>query len=216
MKNKEHEIDPLSAFKIITEMAVNGNLSRFFGGSSQSQQKSPYENLKNGFELRPIEMKDSEGNSVENRESYSHLFRNGVQIGSKVFRKGGLSNGFRDGYCDLILYTQKEPHTQKRHGFDFGIHVIINESGDIVLSGEGITSYPHHCGGNLGKLKDCYYNLITKEPIIECSSSEHIDGKTHIFVTHKYDWYSKIVKMPLGVYQINKMTCEITKIDEVK
>lgn len=177
---------------------------------------SEFDRLGNGFELRAIKLKDAKGNVVENGGSYSHLYRNGKLVCDKVFRKGGLSNGFRDGYCDLILYTQKEPHTEKKHGFDFGIHVIINESGDIALSGEGISSYPHHCGGNLGKLKDCYYNLLTKEPIIECSSSEHIDGKEFVFVTHKYDWYNKTVKMPLGVYQINKTTCEIKKIDDVK
>ena len=175
-----------------------------------------YDRLGNGFELRAIELKDAKGNVVENGGSYSHLYRNGELVCDKVFRKGGLSNRFRDGYCDLILYTQKEPHTEKKHGFSFGIHVIINESGDIALSGEGISSYPHHCGGNLGKLKDCYYNLLTKEPIIECISSEHIDGKEFVFVTHKYDWYNKTVKMPLGVYQINKSTCEIKKIDDVK
>lgn len=175
-----------------------------------AEGRSIYESLGNGFELRPIVMKDKDGNEVENRQKYSHLYRNGVQIGSKIFRKGGAGGDFKDGYCQLIHYTKK------RHGYDFGIHVIINESGDIVLSGTEISSYPHHCGGNLGKLKDCYYNLLTGEPIIEGSSSEHIDGKNYLLVSHKYEWYSKTVKMPLGIYRINKSTCEIEKIDEVK
>jgi len=217
-KNKKNKnMDNYLSLSLMTEMLFNGqSLSSIFGGKYQNEPKSPYENLKNGFELRTIELKDDKGDVDKNWGSYSHLYRNEELICDKVFRKGGLGGEFKDGYSSLIYYIQKEPHTEKKHGFDFGIHVIINESGEIVLSGEGISSYPHHCGGNLGKLKDCYYNLLTKEPIIECSSSEHIDGKEFVFVTHKYDWYNKTVKMPLGVYQINKTTCEIKKIDDVK
>lgn len=206
------------AIRILAELAKIAHSGGLYPGIFEretAKSRSNHQSLGNGFELRLIVMKDKDGNEVENRENYSHLYRKGVQIGSKIFRRGGLGGDFKDGYCQLIHYVQKEPHTEKRHGFDFGIHVIINESGETVLSGTGISSYPYHCGGNLGKLKDCYYNLLTGEPIIECSSSDHIDGKNYLMVSHKYEWYSKTVKMPLGIYRINKSTCEIEKIDEI-
>jgi hypothetical protein len=191
-------------------------LSSIFGGfpSRFTEEKEPYESLGNGYDLRPIEMKDSKGNPIENRENYSHLYWNGSKVCDLVFRKGGMGGQFRDGYCSLIHYTQKEPHTQKRHGFDFGIHVIINEQGIVRMSGSGISSYPSHCGGNVGKLKDTYYDLRNGEEILTCGSSGSINSKNFIIVEHQYDWYNK--SLPLGVYSINKSTCEIQKIDDIR
>jgi hypothetical protein len=125
----------------------------FGGGPFEPKEKSPYEDLNDGFELRPIEMLAEGGQIVlDNREKYSHLYHNGVRIGNEIFRKGGMSNGFKDGYASLIHYTKREEHTEKKHGFDFGTHVIINRAGKIVLSGTGVSSYPSHYGKNVGKM----------------------------------------------------------------
>jgi hypothetical protein len=192
-------------------------LSSIFGGSPSrfAEKEEPYESLGNGYELRPIEILAEGGQFVvENREKYSHLYWNGSKVCDLIFRKGGMGGEFKDGYCSLIQYTQKEPHTQKNHGFDFGIHVIINEQGIIRMSGTGISYHPSHCGGNIGKLKDTYYDLRTGEEILTASSSGAISSKNLIIIEHRYDWYNK--SLPLGVYTINKTTCEITKIDDTK
>jgi hypothetical protein len=198
----------------IFEMIYQSGFEQIFGGMPKAAPEKPYESLGDGYELRPIQMVDDKGNPVENREKYSHLYWNGSQVCDLVFRKGGMGGTFKDGYCSLIHYTQKQPHTEKSHGFDFGIHVIINKLGDICLSGTGITSYPSHCGGNIGQLKDTYFNLCTGEKILTCSSSGSMHGKNFIIVEHKYKWYNE--DLPLGIYQIDKLTCTYEKIDDVK
>lgn len=102
----------------------------------------------------------------------------------------------------------------RQGGFSFGTHVIINRLGEIVLSGTGISSYPYHSGGHVGQLKDTYYDLRTGDPILTASSSGAISSKNLIIIEHRYDWYNK--DLPLGVYTINKETCEVLKIDDVK
>lgn len=193
-------------------LASQPGFENIFGGMYDPEERNPYESLGEGYELRPIELKDKKGNTVENREKYSHLYHDGLKVDDLVFRKGGMSNGFRDGYCSLIYYTPEEG--KREDGFSFGIHVIVNRLGEIVLAGTGITSYPSHCGGNVGKLNDTYYNLLTGEKIFNVSSSGSISGKNYIIVEHRYDWYDK--SLPLGVYMLDKNTCEYTKIDEVK
>jgi hypothetical protein len=189
--------------------------ANIFGGIPSTEPPYPHERLGDGYELRKIDMVDEKGDPVENRDSYSHLYHNDLKVSDLVFRKGGLGGDFKDGYCSLILYTQKRPHEEKSHGFDFGVHVIINKLGDVCLSGTGMSSYPSHCGGNLGKLKDTYYNLCTGEEVITCSSSgASIDGQRFMIVEHRYDWYNK--SLPLGIYRIDKSTCEFEKIDEAK
>jgi hypothetical protein len=210
---KKKDLQALNAFMA---MASQPGFRNIFGGMpfGEPEEKHPYERLGDGYELRPIEMVDAQGNPVENRKKYSHLYWEGSKVCDLVFRNGGMGGIFKDGYCALIHCVQWEPHTEKSHGFDFGIHVIINKLGGICLSGTGISSYPSHCGGNLGKLKDTYYNLCTGEEVLTCSSSGSIDGKNYIFVDHRYDWYDK--SLPLGIYRIDKRTCEYEKVDDTK
>ena len=193
-----------------------GNIANIFNPFNSIVEYYPYERLGDGYELRPIEIKEStnDGDIIENRENFSHLYFNGELMCDKIFRKGGMGGDFKDGYCSLIYYIQKENHTKKRHGFDFGTHVIINKLGNIVLSGGGISDYPSHRGGNVGKLKDSYYNLLNGQVILTASSSDTINSKNYIILEHRYDWYNK--ELPLGIYKIDKKTCSIEKIDDIK
>jgi hypothetical protein len=205
------------ALQEFMELATQSGIgfANFFGGMLKTETPYPHERLSDGYELRKIDMVDEKGNPVENRDSYSHLYHNDLKVSDLVFRKGGLGGNFKDGYCSLVLYTQTRPHEEKSHGFDFGVHVIINKLGDVCLSGTGMSSYPSHCGGNLGKLKDTYYNLCTGEEVITCNSSgASIDGQRFMIVEHRYHWYNK--NLPLGIYKIDKFTCEFEKIDEAK
>lgn len=212
---KKHEANPMEILEAFTRMMAVPGFETLFGGMPGTE-KYPYERLNNGFELRPIEILAEGGQFVlENREDYSHLYHNGLKVSDQVFRKGGMSNGFKEGYCALIHYVQKEPHSKKKHGFDFGTHVIINSVGDIVLRGGSFSSdHPYHQGGNVGKVKDTYYNLTTGEPIVTASSTGSINGQQYIIFEHRYDWYNK--NLPLGVYQLHKTTCEFIKIDDIK
>jgi hypothetical protein len=205
---KRDDIKALAAFMA---MAGNPGFGSIFGGLVEPEERYPYERLGDGYELRPIEMKDKKGNPIENRSKYSHLYHNGLKVDDKIFHKGGMGGDFRDGYANLIHYKVDK---SREEGLGFGIHVIINHLGDICLSGTGISSYPSHCGGNVGKLKDTYYNLKTGEEILTCSSSGSINGKAFIIVEHQYDWYNKA--LPLGIYKIDKWTCEFEKIDDIK
>ena len=223
MKNKKEPLDinnPMEMFEVFTKIMLTpdfGGMFDIFGGKPFNEKdKYPHEILGNGYELRNIEMKDSNGDIIDNREAYSHLYHNDLKVSDEVFRKG-MGGAYKDGYCSLIHYTQKEPHTEKRHGFDFGKHVIINEVGDIVLgqnSGFDL-DYPSHIGGHLGSIGNYIYNLLTGEAIAP-KSSGIIKGVNCIIIEHQYDWYNKEVELPLGIYKIDFKTVEITKIDEVK
>ncbi|CAB4175301.1 hypothetical protein UFOVP1247_107 [uncultured Caudovirales phage] len=199
----------------LRRMQMAGGFSTFFGtllnDHTESQPKYPHDRLGDGYELREIEFKDKKGNLIENRSKYSHLYHNDLKVSDNIFRRGGTGGDYRDGYCKLIHYIVDK---KREDGFSYGLHVIVNKLGEICLIGEGMSSYPSHCGGNLGKLKDTYINLLTGEEVITASSSSTIDGKNYVFIEHRYDWYNK--SLPLGVYQIDKMTCEYTKIDEEK
>lgn len=178
--------------------------------------KSPYESLGNGYELRPIEILAEGGQFVmENKLKYSHLYHNGLKVSDNIFRKGGSCIGFKDGYASLILYTQIKDHDYEKNqlGFNSGDHVIVNHLGEIALTnkGQGL-DYPSHIGGNVGKLSGTFYNLLTREPIISPNTSNSIKGEKYIIIEHKYSWYDK--EKELGIYMIDKQTCELTLIDK--
>ena len=214
----ENNKDPFEMFEMFNEVIANGgDFYTIFRGLSENgtKEKYPYEKLGCGYELRPIVIKDDEGNEVINDSDFSQLYLHDKLVTDTIFRKGGSGGKFKDGYCELIVYVQKQPHTDIRHGFDFGTHVIINEDGNIVLSGEGVTDYPHHYGGNIGKLGDTLYDLRTQQPFM-VKGSTMIEGKESIIVNHLYNWDKKVLNIPLGIYLIDKLTCSYKKIDEVR
>lgn len=216
MKNNKTQPNPMEALAAFTRMMATPGFDRFFGGMPfEEKEKYPHDRLGDGYELREVELFDIEGKPVENREKYSRLYHNDLIVSEEIFRRGGTGGKFKDGYCKLIHYTQKEPHTEKRHGFDFGTHVIIDSLGNIKLKGEGISSYPDHIGGHLGSIGNYVYDLRTSEAIA-VKSSTSITGTNCIIVDHRYDWYNKEISMPLGIYRIDFWTAEITKIDDVK
>ena len=77
--------DPMDLLRAFAKMtATDPNIYSFFGGMPQTPKESPYEDLKHGYELRPIEMKDKKGNPIENRAKYSHLYRDGEKISTET------------------------------------------------------------------------------------------------------------------------------------
>lgn len=205
--------DQIKALHVFMTMASQPGFGygSIFGGLREPEERYPYKRLGEGYELRPIQMFNKKGDPITNDSNYSHLYHNDLKVSDEVFRKGGTGGEFRDGYCKLIHYTRDG---KREDGFSFGTHVIVNHLGDIVLEGTGISSYPSHCGGNIGQLKDTYYDLRTGEAILTASSSGAISSKNLIILEHRYDWYNK--DLPLGVYTINKETCEVSKIDDIK
>lgn len=199
-----------------------GLLSSIFGGMPGSfpeyeSKPNPYHQLGNGYELRPIEILAEGGQFVvENRDKFSHLYHNDAKVSDVVFRKGGFGGEFKDGYCELIMYRQKEEHTKKRHGFDFGTFVIINQSGDIVMEGGSFSSeHPHHIRGHIASLGESIYDLRTGKAIApKCSNP--IKGLNYMIIEHRYNWNKKEDSLPIGVYQINYQTAEVIKIDDIK
>lgn len=191
----------------------DGTANRFFSGMP-GKEKPKYTQLGNGFELRPIKLSEEESkNKNITGLEYSHLYRDGEKISDKIFRKGGIGGEFEDGYCVLIYYT-RDP--KRESGFSCANFVIINESGEIILKSEQYSSdHPYIDGGNVGHIKNMYYDLRTGEPFM-VKSSNVINSKNFIIVEHKYDWYGKELNIPLGIYKIDKETCQFEKIDEIK
>ena len=209
-KEKNNDLEALTT--LAQMMGTPSSLFSMFGsifGGLPTEEKYPYERLGNGFELRPLDI-------VDNRNNYSHLYKDGKKMNNLIFRKGGICHGFKDGYCSLILYFKVRKTKGNTSGFDSGDHVLINELGQVKMVSKGL-DHPYHLGGNVASLNGTYYNLLTGEAIMPKSSTT-INAKNFLVVEHRYDFdcYSKEVKVPLGVYTINKQTCEITLIDEVK
>ena len=201
IKNFKHLLDVYSMF-----------LSS--GYTFTQEEKSPHEKLGDGYELRPIDI-TIDNKLIENTSKYSNLYKDGVKVCDKIFRKGGFGGKTKDGYIELIHYI-RETNKEKsdRYGFSFGKHVIINTNGDIVLEGKNSLDYPYHYGGNIGHLNNELYDLRTGT-IIAPKCSNTITGKNSIIIEHRYDFTSKF-KLPLGIYKIDLFTCELTKIDEIK
>lgn len=221
MQNKDKNFtdfeNPMEVFEVFTQMMGTPGFARLFGGMSfEEKEKYPHDRLGDGYELRKIELKDSKGNPIDNRDNYSHLYHNDLKVSDKIFRRGGTGGTFKDGYCKLIHYVKDKKNS---NGFDFGTHVIINHLGEIVMSplmmNVSSLDYPNHIGGHLGSIGGYIYDLRNGKAIAPKSSTS-INGKNCIIVEHRYDWYDKEVKLPLGIYRIDFQTAELTKLDEVK
>ena len=172
-------------------------------------EKLAFRKLGDGFELRPIK----EDDELE----YSHLYKDGVKISNEVFRRGGICSGFKDGYCQIIQYQPKKDKKKYPDGYGDSRHVIVNAEGKIVLSCESSFDSIYHTGGNVASKGDVYYNLLTGEPIIYKSSTT-IKGAKAIIIEHRYDfdYMKKVVDVPKGVYSLDLITCELTKIDDIR
>lgn len=206
----------LDVIELASKMAFNGDLYSMFGGLTKEPKKvNPYEDLNDGFELRPIKLSKKE---LENSRivglKYSHLYKDGVKVSDEIFRKGRLCSGFKEGYCELIHYTRTKVLKKNDEGFSFGSSTIVNTKGEICLSKVGL-DYPYHSGGNVGSVGNYYYNLLTGEKICYRPSSV-ITGVECLYLEHRYNFDYYEVKIPVGVYKLNKITLELTKIDEIK
>jgi hypothetical protein len=206
----------LDVMTLASEMAFNGGIYNIFGGlTKEPKPVNPYQNLNDGFELRPIELTEEESKNKRIVESkYSHLYKDGVKVSEDIFRKGGICHGFKDGYCSLIHYTRTKESKKNDNGFSFGTHVIVNTDGKICLEGKSLDS-PYHTGGNVGSVGNYYYNLLTGEKICYRPSSV-IVGEECLYLDNRYNFDYYEVKLPVGVYKLNKITLELTKIDEIK
>ena len=215
MQIKKEHLDienPMELISAFTQMMGSPGFDSFFGGLPfEEKEKYPHDRLGDGYELRKIELKDSKGNVVDNRDKYSHLYHNDLKVSDEVFRRGGTGGKFKDGYCVLIHYVKDKKNSS---GFDFGTHVIINHLGEIRM-GRKVLDYPRHIGGHLASIDNYIYDLRSGAAIAPKSSTT-ITGTSCIIIEHQYGWYDKEVKLPLGIYKIDFQTAEITKIDEVK
>jgi hypothetical protein len=225
MKNKDKNFtdfeNPMEALAVFTQMMGTPGFARIFGGMPfEEEEKSPFEQLGNGYELRPIELtkKEAENSRIVGLK-YSHLYHNGLKVTDLIFRKGGTGGKFKDGYCKLIHYTRTNEPKKNDDGFSFGTHVIINHLSEIVMSplmmNVSSLDYPNHIGGHLGSIGNYIYDLRNGKAIAPKSSTS-ITGINCIIVEHRYDWYDKEAKLPLGIYRIDFQTAELTKLDEVK
>ena len=216
MKNNKENLDfqnPMKVLEAFTQIIATHGFESFFGGITE---KYPYERLGDGYELRPIELTEEESKDHHTVNSnYCHLYHNDLKVSDLIFRKGGMSNGFKDGYCSLINYIRTKEPKKNNSGFSFGTHVIINHLGEIALNASLGLDHPYHIGGHLAFIGNYIYDLRTGKAIAPKSSTS-IKGTNCIIIEHRYDWYDKEVKLPLGIYKIDFQTAEITKIDEVK
>jgi hypothetical protein len=206
----------LDVMTLASEMISNGGLYSIFGGlTKKSKPVNPYQSLNDGFELRPIKLLKKESENPRIVESkYSHLYKDDVKVSDEIFRKGGLCHGFKEGYCGLIHYIRTKEPKKSDSGFSFGDSVIIDTKGKICLSRTGL-DYPYHVGGNVGSVGNYYYNLLTGEKICYRPSSV-IVGVECLYLDSRYNFDYYEVKIPFGVYKLNKITLELTKIDEIK
>ncbi len=134
----------------------------------------------------------SDNSMLDNRNNYSHLYKNGVKISDTLFRRGGMSKGFDETeYCMLIAYHNLQKST-------IGNHCIIDLNGDIVLEASEL-KYPYHLKGVIAVLDEKYYNLKTKEIITKGYNT--IKSESYIFVENQYN--SEYEK---GVYKIEYST----------
>jgi hypothetical protein len=182
----------------------------------EENKRYPYEKLGDDYDLRPIDLKDDKGNDIPNTSKYCNLYLNGNKVSDKVFRKGGMCNGFKDGYCSLIYYTKEKTKSKRNNeGFNFGTHVIINALGEIKLKVDNSLDHPYHIGGHLASIRDYIYDLRTGK-VITPKGSTTISGSDFIIIEHRYGWHNKEVTLPFGIYKLDFKTAEIIKLGDIK
>lgn len=203
------------------------NLFQLSIEQSRPKDVNPHIQLGDGFELRLCEFANKKGEILKNSYEYCHLYKDGEKVSDSIFRKGGLSQGFVDGYCLLTLYrpviktakTRKERRALQLKGpsFDHGTEVIINEKAEICLESPNICSWLTHLGGRLGVKEKLIYDLDTQTPIAPYYD-KLINGKKYVIINHEYGWNSKLGNdriLSTGVYQIEKESAKIFKIDDI-
>lgn len=199
-------------FAFAEMLSVYGNL---LGGMTQT--KYDENDLGKGmrlvsiFEVMP-ELLENKGMMKElgSTTDYSFLFKDGVKVSDKVFRKGGMSNGYKNGdYTNLIVYHNFFDRTVKtEYSRTYSTHCLVDLTGRIVLEGTGLNKHPYYIRGVIASMGNGYYNLRTSEMIIMGDSS--VQSKEYLFVQKKYDfdWYGGKEKA-LGVYKICFETGEV-------
>jgi hypothetical protein len=181
-------------------------LGNFFGSNlSEDKESTISRDLKNGFSLKYLETPTPRG-KVGN---YGILCKDGIPISKEIFREGGMCSGYRDGYCSLILY---KPDKKSAEGYDFGTHVIVDETGKVCLKAENMLDSLYLNKGVIATMGGTYYNLKTGEVILDgkYSSNSYINSSSihsdsYIFVEGHVD--GKNV-----VYQIDYKTGQCTTI----
>jgi hypothetical protein len=190
-------------------MYLRNNLEQYLSFGSLIFNNYDYDikedltNLGNVIRLVPVPKDELEEYSDDERSCYHYLYKDDKKLSDAFFRKGGMCNGFKDGYCSLIEY---DPINRKSGS----VHVIIDINGDVVLESNGL-DYPSHIKGNIGYLKGFYYNLKTCEIISKGNKS--FSSEEYLFVENRYnsDYEEKESGefFEIGIYKIHFETCEI-------
>lgn len=169
---------------------ANNVYFKFFESILNSTIPEPDRNdLGQGIKLVP-------DTSIEdNRLQYCHLYKNGVKLSNSLFRKGGSTNDFKqENYCSLIKYDNLKKDT-------LGEHVIIDNTGKIVLASKDSFKYPYFHKGIIASMDSTYYNLLTGKAITK--GTANIKSKQFLFIENNYN-----KEFPLGVYKICYQTGE--------
>lgn len=173
-----------------------------FGHGQREKTEEEKNSLGEGIRLVPVPEDELEEYKDDTRSSYSYLYKGDEKLSDAFFRKGGMCNGFKDGYCSLIEYV---PNDRKGGS----THVIINTDGEVVLEEEGLKT-PYHVKGIIGSLDSVFYNLETGEIIAKGNT---INSENFLFVENRYNWDYETKKIgkeiPLGVYKICYKTGEV-------
>ena len=193
-KNMENYKDLLQSQGLLNLLGITNidQLSeQVFGNPNPPTPKNNHIDLKNGFYLKPIETLEN------NTEKYSYLYKDGVKTSNNMYRKGGISNGFKDGFCHLIRYKKVKKTKNNKQGIDFGTHVIIGEDAEIKLSEERGRSM-YHLGGCLATMDRYIYNLNTGEKIAERGDST-MKSSEFLFVeciySHNHEFKNGVYKI---------------------
>lgn len=211
------------------------NVRELFGAvlsafDTPPQKKREGQELGDDFWLKPIKVVNKNGTPLVNANLYSHLYRGDTKLSDTVFRRGGLSFGYRDGFCELITYDKRadlnhELNTGKKFNrvdeiFDYGRHCIVDQAGNIRLRDENMLSTIRLVRGRIATMDGLVYDLETGNKIALITSGNcTITGMTCMIIEHAYDfecYQNKFKEFKTGIYKIDFATAEVTRLDDVK
>lgn len=213
-KKKSDSADTLKTFVNITNgMMIGGSnyLKEIIGFSLFDEPKPPqplkkgdHEDLGNGFSL---EIFDDTHHS-----DYGYLCKDGKKISDEIFRVGGCCDGFKDEFCQLIVY-ERIKKTKSNSGYTFGDHCIVNEEGKIVLRCKSMMDSIYHLKGVVASMGHSYYNLKTGEMIL--SGGWNDDGyiNENTMSSENFIFLEGHLKNKNVVYQIEYETGKLTTIE---
>ena len=195
--------------------------------SAESKPKDPqYTYTKPGgpqnIEFRPIELTQEYAKKfqVEHTKDFIQIYKDGLLVTKDIFREGGFGGRWKDGYMELIKYTEAlfdlniiKHSSNKNRKYLKGSHCVIDSNGDVKFVSSDhvqLNDAAVHLGGDIFIHKKRVFNMKTGKTYTNCYNKDFVTDD-YVFVEVNYSSiYDKENKWD-GVIRISRFHSDTVK-----